>query len=127
MNSSKARGEFCLTDWTKKKLINKLGEAIEIMELNQEYNYLTPITIALKDKGINTLSDFLKDISKKYTKDELQDYLLEYTRIYKTGNRLRHTRFYKMKDHKGIMQFICDYYKQGKTVQLKFNFTEGCE
>ena len=124
-DSARARGEFCLSDWTKEKLVKKLCEAIEYMELEQEYNYLTPIARTLKGKGIKTLEDFKKDINKRYTKNELQNYLLKYTSTYRTGNRLRHTRFYKIKDHKDIMQFICNYYQNPKPTQLKLNLELG--
>ena len=116
-----ARGEFCLTDWNKAKLLLNLEQSIESMELNQEYQYLTPICITLKSRGINTLNELKRDLAKKYKKEELQDFLLTPTDIYRTGNRLRHTRFYKIIDHKGIMDFICSYYKAPKPVQLKLN------
>ena len=119
--TARMNGEFCLSDWSKSKLLKKLEEAIEDMELNREYNYLNPITKALKSRNIKNLEDFKKDINKKYNKAELQKGLLKYTGIYKTGNRLRHTRFYKIKDHKDIMEFICNYYKEPKPTQLKLN------
>ena len=116
-----ARGEFCLTDWNKAKLLLNLEQSIESMELNQEYYYLNPICRAIKSRGINTLNELKRDLAKKYKKEELQDFLLTPTDIYRTGNRLRHTRFYKIIDHKRIMEFICSYYKAPKPVQLKLN------
>ena len=116
-----ARGEFCLTDWNKAKLLLNLEQSLASMELNQEYQYLTPICVALKSRGINTLNELKRDLSKRYKKEELQDFLLTPTGVYRTGNVLRHTRFYKIIDHKGIMDFICSYYKAPKPVQLKLN------
>lgn len=114
-------GEFCLSDWTKKRLIKAVTQAIESMELNQEYKYLTPITIAIKGRGLKTLEDFAKDLNKKYKLSELRNYLLKFTAVYKTGSMLRHTRFYKMTDHKGIMDFVTSYYTLPKPVQKKLN------
>lgn len=123
-DSARARGEHCLSDWNKSRLLKKLEEAIESMELNQEYKYLNPICTALKGRGIRTLNDLKKDLGKRYSKEELQDFLLTPTGIYRTGNRLRHTRFYKVIDSKGIMEFICNYYKAPKPVQLKLNLEQ---
>lgn len=119
--TARKNGEYCLSDWSKSILLKKLEEAIESMELNREYKYLNPITEALKSRGISNLEDFKKDINKRYNKAELQESLLKYVRTYKTGNRLRHTRFYKFKDNKEVMEFICNYYKAPKPVQLKLD------